>query len=1463
MKSPCAVVVALIGLAALPLRADAPPAPAFLPAVSPTDAGAVTYTEWVDGAEKPVVHVDGHGVVLPLNYFWAPGALLDGRPILYGDSKTTGPRYLRIGLAKPVSIGSILVRGNGSVSVLKPGAPLPGALDDDSQWIPAQCIKNGAVSTAEPTSPDDEVLWTLPKAVTTQAIRLTHTAQPVDKVDAGTFGSLALFPGRWANLAPQGFASASASDQIASRLIDTDTRTNWENFSSRGGDRPHTIAEDPEWIMLVWPKPVTLGGLALVGTEFGAADIQSYTGPADKHPRDAADSDWQTVQTLSGVKPQYPFIWDIWPVAFPCPVTTRAVRIRFTAAFPSIPGAANDRTFGGKRVALGKWLALQPLDTAGLETAILPVDKTNKTHAPIPIKFTLPEDGEVTLVIEDSTGKRVRNLVSQTPFPKGDNTVWWDGTDDLSRDVNAANHGVFFIPPNLVAPGTYTVRGIWHKPLDLRYEFSVYSPGDPPWGTADGSGGWMTNHTPASSAVFIPGDKAPGGQPLVGIGAYVSEGGSAFSWVNLDGKKLGGRGWIGGAWTGAQYLAGDYGPDAEPGVAVYVGAAALGNKKYGVDGKIEIRLTKLSNLLSGGDKPVLKQEILLDPPPPTPPGAPKGPDASEYLGGIAARNGILVVCETVPNKLVFIDAKAGEIQGEASLPDPRAVAFDGQGRLLVLSGQNLLRYPAGATAPNLPAPETLVTGLEDPRGITVDSAGKIYVADQGNSQQVKTYTPDGKPSLVYGKPGAPMAGPYDPLHLNKPKGIAVDPNGRLWVTENDYQPKRVSVWNPDGTLWKAWYGPSQYGGGGILDSQQKGTFLYDGMEFHLDWDKGTYQLARVYYRTGETNLQLAFRADSPESAVYFNGKRYLTDAYNSHPTNGQNNVYIFLDKDDGGAVVPVAGAGCANDWPILKTDAFKSLWPQGLDPMGDRSKNAAFYIWSDLNGDGKVQPEEVKIIASSSGGVTVADDGSFLISRLGPDKDHLNATRFKPVRFVGAGVPVYDIAAGEALAPAQPPGADGGDQLLVGTDGWLVMTATPPPFSRLSIGGAKDGKPQWSYPSLWPGLHPSHNAPAPTQPGELIGTTRLLGGLVKPKGSEAGPLFFINSNMGNLYAFTQDGLFVAQLFQDVRQGPLWEMPVAVRNMRVNGLSLHDENFFPSVAQTSEGQVYLNSGGMNIVRVDNLDTIRNIAPTTIKVTADELKQAQDFVVAREAERQAAQGSGVLAVSILATAPTVDGNLDDWNDAQWAPIDHSGVGAWFNGSAKPYDVNGAVAVSGANLYAAWKTGDPTLLQNAGDVPNGLFKTGGALDLMIGADPTAKPNRPDPVPGDERLLISQVDGKTRALLYRAVVPGTPDKNKVPFNAPWHGITLDRVDDVSSQVQLAADKTGNYEISIPLAVLGLNPQSGMKIKGDIGILRGDGHQTTQRIYWANKGTAIVSDVPTEAALTPQLWGTWEFSRK
>jgi hypothetical protein len=49
--------------------------------------------------------------------------------------------------------------------------------------------------------------------------------------------------------------------------------------------------------------------------------------------------------------------------------------------------------------------------------------------------------------------------------------------------------------------------------------------------------------------------------------------------------------------------------------------------------------------------------------------------------------------------------------------------------------------------------------------------------------------------------------------------------------------------------------------------------------------------------------------------------------------------------------------------------------------------------------------------------------------------------------------------------------------------------------------------------------------------------------------------------------------------------------------------------------------------------------------------------------------------------------------------------------------------------------------------------------------------------------------------------------------------------------------------------------------LQGDIGILRGTGAITTQRLYWNNLNTSIATDIPSEARLQPGNWGLWKLS--
>jgi hypothetical protein len=1425
---------------ALPAQAATP-----FPLSPVTALDKLAFVQWVDGNETPILESDAKNG--PAAVVWVEGAKPDFRGVKFGQGREAGVRHLRIGFVEAKPMESVLVRGGGALSVLKADAMYPGNLADESQWLPAERLVDGATSRAE-VKEEGYAIWTLPPGTKTRALRFSHVPAPGDREMAGWLGGVWTLPERLGNVAPQALVQSVARDDASAKLVDESNNRTWQAWDNgeKGAALPVSV-EHPEFVTLKWSASVRLSGLALLWTGFQSVEVETFTGPANENVQEAAATNWERIAEARDMDALYPLPLGVHWIAFPELIETRAVRLRITGGARSGHGHLVDKVKEGRRVWLGELLALSPLKDAALTTLVLP--KTEEEPPPIPVKFSLPAPGFVTLVIEDAHGQRVRNLVSETPFPEGENTAWWDGSDDLLRDPQAAGHGVYHIPTRPVAPGTYKVRGLWRRPVKLRYEFSVYNAGKPAWETADKTGCWMTNHTPPTSMAFVPGARTADGQPLMFMGAFVAEGGHGLQWLREDFSKVGGQGWIGGNWTGAPTIAVDTGAAAIAEHLCYVGSVWEG----------ELRLTAKTTKFE--DKPVFKSKLGEEPKFKKPSDVAKPPmldgfDGGErilVLGGIAARDGLLIGSLVRQNELLFVDAKTGATTGRAPVENPRGLAFDQQGRLLVLSGKRLLRFPT--TNSKFSEPETVIAnGLEDPRHVITDPAGNFYISDRGTSHQVKVFSSAGKLVRVIGKPGVPRVGPYDPLHLNNPNGLALDSQGRLWIAEADNAPRRVSVWSAKGDLVRAFYGPTEYGGGGVLDSQDATRFFYKGLEFQLDWKTGTDTLKRVFYRP-DPLLEAHYSHFSPDTPLYpetQKGQRYFTSCYTHNPTGGDHVAFIWRDSPKEARLV--AALGSAHSWSLLRHAEFRALWPEGTKPEDENppADKQATFAWSDANGDARPQPGEVRLVKTSSRGVTVANDLAFLIARHGE-----NAVRFAPA-FNAQGVPIYDLAKPERLGPAggSPP-SSGGDQILAGASGWTVTTNAPAPFSAHGLGASFRGEPKWSYPSAWPGLHASHEAAVPDRHGMVVGHTRLLGGWIRPRG-EGGAMFCVNGNMGNMYLVTADGLFVATLFNDIRLRPNWAAPVALRNMDVTDVSLHDENFWPSITQVPDGRVFLVDGARtSLVRVDGLDTIKRLPEQTINVTGADLDRARDWFARAETARQKSRGSGILTVSLRANAPTVDGKLEDWPaTTDWAAIDRRGIKANFNSDSKPYDVSAAACVSGDRLFAAWRTTEKDLLANSGETPNALFKTGGCLDLMLGTDAAAKPERSSPVPGDQRLLVSLIEGQPRAVLYRAKVPGTTQP--VPFSSPWRTITLDAVEDVTAQVTFATDKAGNFEISVPLSVLQWQPKPGDSYRADLGILRGVNGQTTQRIYWANKATAITADVPSEAELTPRLWGRW-----
>jgi hypothetical protein len=153
-----------------------------------------------------------------------------------------------------------------------------------------------------------------------------------------------------------------------------------------------------------------------------------------------------------------------------------------------------------------------------------------------------------------------------------------------------------------------------------------------------------------------------GAKPQIMVGSPISEGGSALAWLDLEGKKVFGVGHVGGIFSGAATLARDSGNQAVPGIDAYSATAWEG----------ELRLYAWNERVA---KPVL---------------TPSYGERGLKLRGLAVHNGLVVA--SLGDKLLFVDAASTKQLGTLPVSDARGVAFDSGGRLLVLSGSELLRF---------------------------------------------------------------------------------------------------------------------------------------------------------------------------------------------------------------------------------------------------------------------------------------------------------------------------------------------------------------------------------------------------------------------------------------------------------------------------------------------------------------------------------------------------------------------------------------------------------------------------------------------------------------------------------------------------------------------------------------------------------------------------------------------------
>jgi len=164
---------------------------------------------------------------------------------------------------------------------------------------------------------------------------------------------------------------------------------------------------------------------------------------------------------------------------------------------------------------------------------------------------------------------------------------------------------------------------------------------------------------------------------------------------------------------------------------------------------------------------------------------------------------------------VFESAPAGNTFissiGQGQLARPSGVAIDNRNRIYVAdAGRNVIvqydSFVDGApTRREFGGGGTQLGRIDGPRLMTTDRASRLYVVDRPNAR-VQFLRPalDGRPVAAFGV--------AEPATFLEPEGIARDPEGRIFVSDDNASDGEVRVYDPRGALIKKVAGPGAGGG---------------------------------------------------------------------------------------------------------------------------------------------------------------------------------------------------------------------------------------------------------------------------------------------------------------------------------------------------------------------------------------------------------------------------------------------------------------------------------------------------------------------------------------------------------------------------------------------------------------------------------------------------------------------------
>ncbi|MEO7934200.1 MAG: hypothetical protein ABIT76_13685 [Chthoniobacterales bacterium] len=1066
-------------------------------------------------------------------------------------------------------------------------------------------------------------------------------------------------------------------------------------------------------------------------------------------------------------------------------------------------------------------------DLAGHQEAVA------ATQNEIAIEFEQPAAGLMSLVIETPEGKRVRSLVSALKLPVGMRRLVWDGLDDSGTPVLS---------------GIYRWKAISHAGIHPKYLFSYYNEGKPPFGLDDPKGSWGGDHSnPTAAAAF--GEDVYLGWPLAEAGFNIVRTdlqGAKQSHIRIPPHVSSGKLMLAAA-ADRVFAA----VEGRPGYTPFV---LRPDGTWSCPRPLNILAwTKEGKSLSYGG-PKGEREVAVNPfegsgtvPFWVPP--------ADNLAGFAAIGESLFVSLKKENRIVILDARTAKQTREIQLPNPGLLAAGPDGNLMAFSGDRLgmLEVKGGIFHPlSTPA-------VAAPRGMTVSPRGEILISDNGPDQDIKVMSARGELLRTLGrKGGRPSLGKWQSNGVYQPFGIATDKEGKLWVTEDDRTPRRISVWDvASGQLVKELFGPTDYGApGGSFDPDDATHWIGAGVLWSLDFAAKTARPLSTLYRP-KSGAALIRRSDDYRLEFVREGGRTFVF--------GQSKQISLFELMDDQTLKPLALlgqlTGMANffRWTLPRSiaevtevkaalvDAARELRekpeeifqpsPRNPDwievPQKVLQKADIHFLWKDINGDGLPENEEFEFLPKETRwafGSWGSGQSGLSMKVLVESPSGTRLLRLKPHGFFPSGTPDYRLA--EALKESvEAPSFANLQATATDSQGRLLINAEP--ITALNAQGNLD----WTLPGKWAGVQGSHKAPLPKS-GDLQAALFFLG--VAPLDKE-GDVTVLNGNYGRDMILTTDGIYLDEFFSDIR------MSVETGPYRTEG-----EPFGGYFGRSrKDGKYYLQSGkpDYRLFEMEGLDTLRR---SRGEITVSDAQATAARSHARK-EAEIAPSPKTLTVTDIPAGLTQD--PDSWGgewQAEWGE----------RGAEYPY-ARVKLARQGKRLLIAWKVKDPSPWINRGADDKQLFKTGDAVAFEFSTDASAPVGRKRPTRGDRRLLIAPFGKKTIAVLYDYQNPD--GKDPVLFSSPWRTEKIDAVRQVTEASVTVTQGKGEYTVvaDIPANALGL-PGTGQSetLAGDFGVIYGDaaGSVDLLRSYWSNHETGLVNDVPGEATIQPANWGTLIF---